>query len=227
MFTFCLETKLILEQVQKVASTFKEEGITFVIANEKDNEQELKDLQLEDSAEDINVAYFASAKKRYAMEPTDEFNAQTLTDFVEFVRTGKVKPVIKSAIPPAVNPVKNLLTLVGDTFEKLVIDSQKDTLVEFYAPWCGHCKSLEKIYRELAENFQVESDRVQIAKIDATANDYPETFAVSGFPTLYYVRASDPLNPVAYEGDRSLESLTKFVHEHLLRSPVTYSKEEL
>ena len=59
----------------------------------------------------------------------------------------------------------------------------------------------------------------------ASANDYPEQFVVSGFPTLFYVRANDPLNPIAYNGDRSLDDLTKFVHDNLLKSSTT--KEEL
>lgn len=40
---------------------------------------------------------------------------------------------------------------VAKNFEELVNDSERDVLIEFYAPWCGHCKSLEPKYNELAE----------------------------------------------------------------------------
>jgi thiol-disulfide isomerase/thioredoxin len=44
-------------------------------------------------------------------------------------------------------------------------------LVEFYAPWCGHCKKLTPIYDELGAKMAAED--VEIVKMDATANDVP------------------------------------------------------
>ena len=41
--------------------------------------------------------------------------------------------------------------VVGETFNDIVNDESKDVLIEFYAPWCGHCKNLEPIYNELGE----------------------------------------------------------------------------
>lgn len=41
--------------------------------------------------------------------------------------------------------------VVADTFEEIVNDPEKDVLIEFYAPWCGHCKKLEPKYTELGE----------------------------------------------------------------------------
>ena len=52
-------------------------------------------------------------------------------------------------------------------------------LIEFYAPWCGHCKSLAPKYEELAKKLEKEDDIV-IAKMDATANDVPSNFEVRG-----------------------------------------------
>jgi protein disulfide-isomerase A1 len=71
---------------------------------------------------------------------------QGLDDFIK----EKVKPYYKSAKIPEHNdePVK---VVVGDSFQSIVMESGKFVLLEAYAPWCGHCKSLEPIYKELAE----------------------------------------------------------------------------
>lgn len=58
----------------------------------------------------------------------------------------------------------------GSLCFRVVMMADKDVLVEFYAPWCGHCKALAPKYDELAEKFEGVSS-VVISKIDATENE--------------------------------------------------------
>lgn len=134
-----------------------------------------------------------------------------------------MKPIIKSQpVPKSQGPV---VTVVGKTFEKIVQQEGKDVLIEFYAPWCGHCKKLEPTYKKLAKKLKKNKDLV-IAKLDATANDYPSLYKVEGFPTIYLATANDKKNPVKYEGARELKDLVKFIKDNA-SGKISTDKDEL
>lgn len=81
-------------------------------------------------------------------------------------------------------------------------------MIEFYAPWCGHCKSLAPKYDELGE--KMTGEEVEIVKMDATANDVPPAYSVSGFPTLFWLPA-DTKKPESYSGGREVDDFVKFI----------------
>ncbi|AEO56219.1 hypothetical protein MYCTH_2300901 [Thermothelomyces thermophilus ATCC 42464] len=106
-----------------------------------------------------------------------------------------------------------VLDLIPDNFDKVVLKSGKPTLVEFFAPWCGHCKNLAPVYEELALAFEHAKDKVQIAKVDADAErDLGKRFGVQGFPTLKFFDGKSD-KPTEYNGGRDLESLSSFITE--------------
>jgi protein disulfide-isomerase A1 len=84
-------------------------------------------------------------------------------------------------------------------------------LIEFYAPWCGHCKKLAPILDEAAATLQSEED-VVIAKMDATANDVPAEFDVQGYPTLYFVTPSGKM--VSYDGGRTADEIVDYIKKN-------------
>jgi protein disulfide isomerase len=108
--------------------------------------------------------------------------------------------------------------LKGSSFEDVVMNNDKDVLVEFYAPWCGHCKQLAPVYDELGEAF-ADEDQVVIAKMDSTANeiDVPGV-NVRGFPTLYFFKGDDKTNPVVYEGGRTKAEFIKYIKKNASNS---------
>jgi len=72
-----------------------------------------------------------------------------LTKFIDNWKAGKLEKYFKSEEIPEKND-DAVKVIVGKTFKELVIDNDKDVLLEFYAPWCGHCKALTPKYEEAA-----------------------------------------------------------------------------
>ncbi|GAA6077861.1 protein disulfide-isomerase A4 [Tachysurus ichikawai] len=221
-FDYRVATQYWRSKVLEVAKDFPE--YTFAIADEEDYADELKSLGLSDSGEEVNVGILGEEGKKYPMEP-EEFDSDVLREFVLAFKKGKLKPIVKSQPVPKNNkgPVK---VVVGKTFDEIVMDTKKDVLIEFYAPWCGHCKKMEPEYLSLAKKYKNEKNLV-IAKMDATANDVPHgAYKVEGFPTIYFAPSSKKQNPIQFSGgERNVESLSKFVEEHATK--LSHKKDEL
>ncbi|XP_068200117.1 protein disulfide-isomerase A4 [Antennarius striatus] len=210
-FDYRKATQFWRSKVLEVAKDFPE--YVFAIADEEDFADELKGLGLGESGEEVNVGILADGGKKFAMEP-EEFDSDVLRDFVKAFKKGKLSPIIKSQPVPKNNkgPVK---VVVGKTFDDIVMDSKKDVLIEFYAPWCGHCKKLEPDYLALGKKYKGEKNIV-IAKMDATANDVPnDHYKTEGFPTIYFAPSNSKQNPIKFEGgDRTVEGLSTFLEKH-------------
>ncbi|CAI7810488.1 unnamed protein product [Closterium sp. NIES-54] len=111
--------------------------------------------------------------------------------------------------------VSHVVDLTPATFNAIALDPTKHVLVEFYAPWCGHCKQLAPVYEQVAETFRLESS-VVIAKVDADQHtELKDRFAISGFPTLKWFPAGSGADGEGeqYSGERGLVELVRFVNE--------------
>lgn len=167
---------------------------------------------------------------KYPYDQEKELKAKDIGKFIQDVLDGKIEPSIKSEPVPEAQegPVT---VVVAKSYQDVVIDNDKDVLLEFYAPWCGHCKSLAPKYEELAALYSSDaelSSKVIVAKIDATANDVPD--AITGFPTIKLFPAGSKDSPVEYAGGRTVEDLANFIKEngkHQADGLAAGSKEEV
>lgn len=117
------------------------------------------------------------------------------------------------AILGTASAASNVIDLIPKNFDDVVLKSGKPALVEFFAPWCGHCKNLAPVYEELATSFAAAGSKLTIAKVDADAEkSLGQRFGVQGFPTLKWFDGKSD-KPTDYSGGRDLESLQAFVTE--------------
>lgn len=149
--------------------------------------------------------------EHFVLAEDKEINKATVSDFVAAVIANSVKATIRSTEAPEVHTTNGLTTVVGSTFDDLVINSGKDVFIEFYAPWCGHCKKLQPTFEQVAKELK-DVDGIRVAQIDAAENDFnTKLFQVSGFPTLYFVPANG--SPKVYEGSRTVMGILNFLKE--------------
>ncbi|VVA26313.1 Hypothetical predicted protein [Prunus dulcis] len=141
-----------------------------------------------------------------SLEPKKYEGGRTAEALAEFVNKEGGTNVKISATP------SNVAVLTQDNFNEFVLDETKDVLVEFYAPWCGHCKSLAPTYEKVATAFKLE-EGVVIANLDADKyKDLAEKYGVSGFPTLKFFPKNNKEGE-EYGGGRDLEDFVDFINE--------------
>jgi protein disulfide-isomerase A1 len=78
----------------------------------------------------------------------------------------------------------NVLVLDDKNFDE-ELKNHQTILIDFYAPWCGHCKTLEPEYEIAAEILKNNNPPVYLGKVDATVNnELAMKFSIEGFPTI-------------------------------------------
>jgi len=140
----------------------------------------------------------------------DTIEAANIKTFVADFLEGKLKQHLMTEEIPEDWDKEGVKVLVGKNFHDVAMNPEKDVLVEFYAPWCGHCKQLVPIWDKLGEKYK-DHESIVIAKMDSTANELEEV-KVQGFPTIkLFKKGSNEI--VDYNGDRTEEGFSKFLDE--------------
>jgi len=99
--------------------------------------------------------------------------------------------------------MSNVTEVTDATFDQLVLQNDKPTVVDFWATWCGPCRLVAPEIDKLAAKY---AGSVDVVKVDVDAN--PETamkYGIMSIPTVAYFKLGQP--PRAAVGFRPLEAL--------------------
>jgi protein disulfide-isomerase A1 len=146
---------------------------------------------------------------------TYEGDIQALTgdaikDWVQEFKDGKLTPKLKSEPIPESND-EGVTVIVGESWDSIVNDPEKDVLVKYYAPWCGHCKALAPVWDQLGDDVKDIPDLV-VAKFDATANEVAG-LEIRGYPTLKFY-PKDNKAGIDYNAGRELDDFKNWFAEN-------------
>jgi len=122
-------------------------------------------------------------------------------------------PLLASSSNEETSKISDVVILSDTNFDEKTATGS--WLLEFYAPWCGHCKHLAPTYEQLATQLK---GKVNVAKIDCTIErELGNRFGIRGYPTIKYLREGKLYE---YTGDRTVANFISFVNDgYLLTTP--------
>ena len=108
------------------------------------------------------------------------------------------------------SPDAEVIILTDNDFDEKVMKSNDAWFIEFYAPWCGHCKKLQPEWEQLAKRI---SKDVKVAKVDATAETrLGSRFGIKGYPSIKFFPAGKKSDSsvIDYSGSRDTDSMAEW-----------------
>jgi len=101
--------------------------------------------------------------------------------------------------------------VVGSNFDEIVNDPTKDVLLEFYAPWCGHCKAMKPEYAAAATELKGTAVLAGMDVDNMEAYSVRQAFNVTGFPTVVYFE--DGERKFDYKGPRTKDGIITWMKD--------------
>ena len=105
----------------------------------------------------------------------------------------------------------SIVELSDDNFDEEVLKSNQPVLVDYWAEWCGPCKSIAPLLGEVAEEY---TDKIKVAKLNIDDNPKtPPTYGIRGIPTLMLLKDGEVKSTKV--GALTKSQLTSFLNENI------------
>nr|CAB3453556.1 unnamed protein product [Digitaria exilis] len=214
---WCGHCKQLAPAWEKAASVLK--GVATVAALDADAHQAL--------AQEYGIRGFPTIKVFVpGKPPVDYQGARDVKPIVEFALS-QVKALLRDRLNGKASAGSSGKTSGGSSeknepsasvelnsrnFDELVVKSKDLWIVEFFAPWCGHCKKLAPEWKKAAKNLK---GQVKLGHVDCDAEkSLMSKYNVQGFPTIL-VFGADKESPFPYQGARVASAIESFALEQL------------
>ena len=109
-------------------------------------------------------------------------------------------------------PVKNI---VANNYDTEIHKVKKDAVLFIHAPWCGHCKDFDPVFKKIAKKMLKSNENIVFGKMDGTTNDIPYMYPpLKGYPAIFFLSAYEKYDPIQYQGDRTFKSVKDWINRH-------------
>ncbi|OIT05272.1 PREDICTED: protein disulfide isomerase-like 1-6 [Nicotiana attenuata] len=201
-----------VEPLQDVARKFKSQIMFIFVDIREDNLAKpfLTMFGLEESKDSVVISFNYRSNLKYLLE--SDATPTSIEDFCSGLLSGSVSPYYKSQPIPD-NKNMSILTVVGKTFDELIMNSPENILLEIYTPWCITCETTSKQMEKLAKHFKGLANLI-FARIDASLNEHPN-LQVDDYPTLLFYSADDKTKPIQFPTKSSAKDLAALINKNL------------
>lgn len=204
-----------------MAKDFKNQELSFAIANEDDFATDIKVLGMDDWGEDVIIGIFAPNNLRYPMK--EELYADSLREFIEQFLGGKLEPYLRSEPAPKKKSKGALVeTVVGTTFQKFMNNPKSASLLKLCMADAQGCEDAEEHFEQVVIRYEG-STEVVFGEMNLALNDVPvgTTFDPELPAYLFSAKGSDAVEQVSPKPTDENDIIFFLKYRNSIRSTVS------